>query len=239
MVTPIDPSQARRDWQAALQPTPDCLAADRLTGDLTPHEIQHVAGCARCQAERNLWEEFQESRPGEDEATVRDIAAELRRRRHLKTSTLAFPTPSVAQPRRLAVPAWLQIAAGLAVTTALGYGLWDRQPVLRDPGPAAPVYRSLSIETAAPDGDLAAAPRAFEWTPTDGVVRYDLKVREVDGTEFWSGSSAEPLLLVPPDVQLRIQPGKTLLWEVIGITARGDIAARSTPRRFRVVVRPS
>jgi hypothetical protein len=224
MVNPPDPSQVRRDWQAALQAGPDCLAIERLVGELSPEEVQHLAGCASCQAERRLLQEFEDARAGADDKAVRDIAAGLRRRRAGKAA-------------QAWVPAWFQVAAVLALTTAVGYGLWDREPALRAPSTDAPVYRSPSIETGGPDGDVSTAPVSFEWQPLDGAVRYAVTVREVDGTELWSASSAEPLVPIPPDVQLKMQPGKTLLWEVAAFTARGEVAARSTLRRFRVVGR--
>ena len=96
------------------------------------------------------------------------------------------------------------------------------------------MYRSTSIEIVAPRGDVSVTPAVFEWTPFDGAVRYDVHLREVDGTEVWSVSSTESHLPIPPDVRMKMVPGKTLIWDVVGITSRGDVAARSVGQRFRV-----
>ena len=238
MTTP-NPSQNRPDWQASLGHTPDCLGPDRLSAALTDDETEHVAGCARCQAERGLWVAFRDSHPGDDQAVVADVAAELRRRLHAGTvaGNVMSATP-LARPRMPTIPSWLRMAALLALATTVGYGLWDREPALRSPGPEAPVYRSTSIETVAPHGDLSVAPAVFAWLPLDGAVRYNVRVREVDGAEFWSASSTEPRLSIPPNVQRRMVTGKTLIWDVAGVTDRGDLVARSIGQRFRVGGQP-
>jgi hypothetical protein len=232
-VTTPDPSRSRLGWHTALEKSPDCLNPDRLSAALTQEETAHVAGCVRCQSEVRLWTEFRDSRPGDDQAMVDDLVTEFRRR-HADTPAGGAPTAAAARPRTRAVPSWLGVAALLAIATAVGYGLWEREPALRSPGPDVPVYRSTSIETVAPRGDVSVAPAVFEWVPLDGAVRYDVHLREVDGTEVWSASSTEPRLPIPSDVRLRMVPGKTLIWDVAGLTARGDVAARSVGQRFRV-----
>src|SRR5262245_18636603 len=73
---------ARAALDAASRTTPACLSFERLGGELTAMEREHVAACARCQTELTLLAEFNESIPAPDEgAAVQWIVAELRRRR--------------------------------------------------------------------------------------------------------------------------------------------------------------
>ena len=51
-------SDAQMNWKRELQRTAECPQVDRLPGILTLVESEHVAHCARCQAEMALWEEF-------------------------------------------------------------------------------------------------------------------------------------------------------------------------------------
>ena len=226
-----DPQRTQREWRAELQPTPDCLATDRVGADLTAAEQDHLAGCLLCQAELRLWETFKESRAGSDETVVQDIVADLTERQWAK-----LPSPAPVGVRRLTAGPWLSVAAVVILVVGLGYALWDPQPALGPPGGDDRITRSADLRIVSPIGDVLRLPLTFEWIAFEGAARYDVTVREVDGTELWTGSSVQPSVDLPPELGTIIVPGKTVIWVVTAIDAAGEILATSAPQRFRVVI---
>ena len=68
-------------WQQALEPGPSCLAIERFAETLTAAEAAHVAGCARCQTERELFAAYEANEPVEGEGlAVAWIASQTKRR---------------------------------------------------------------------------------------------------------------------------------------------------------------
>jgi hypothetical protein len=217
-----------------LQPGAGCLPLDRLGGPLSPPEAAHLESCARCRTELALFEEFQASAdsPGEG-AAVQWIVRELERRGGTAGSA-SDSEPSAARGwwswvfRPLLVPA----AAALAVLVA--YMAWDREPAVRDLQSPSPVYRTVELVAIDPVGEKASAPTTFVWDRVEGVVHYDLRLFEVDGTTVWQTSAAETHVSPPSTITRQFVPGKTLLWKVTARNAAGMAIAESTTQRFRI-----
>jgi hypothetical protein len=208
----------------AIQPTPDCLAVERLdASDLTTAERDHLATCARCQTELALWREFEASTPDASEtAAIAGIVAGLRRQRDGK-------------PRMVWMRGVMAAAAALIVGLGLVYVTRDRGPVPLDVKIDGPqTYRSRRIEAISPTGDLAAAPRELSWQPVEGAVRYDVVLREVDQSIVWRATSAVPHVALPPDVLARIVHTKPFLWEVDARDQAGASIGTTGTLRFRV-----
>ena len=212
-------------WRQAIDATPDCVAIERLLGDLTPAEEAHVDHCARCQAERALALEFELSVPGADEADVQAVAAELRRR------IAATRTTAMSRPSRSLSP-WLQLAAGVVFAAGLAYMVWDREPTIGKTD--SDVYRSNTVSVVGPVGDLAKPPARFEWTLVSGAARYRIDVREVDSTPVWSATTADVSVAAPPAVLQILVPGKALVWDITALDANGAVVAHSAEQRFRI-----
>jgi hypothetical protein len=223
-------SDPRTDWKNELRPTGECPAIERLTGELTQREIEHVSHCAHCQAEMALWKEFGEGKTAPDEAAeVEWIANEVRRRRAAQSSNVV----SIASRRKAMQPRMLAAAAMLVIAVATGYVIQNREPSINVPLDHTDVYRSSHIDVITPNGDISAAPGAVSWKAIPGATSYDLNVTEVDRTVLWHASTRETRVALPAAVVAQFVPGKTILWEV---TARrdGTIVADSGTQRFRV-----
>lgn len=233
MTTPLSPKgPVERRWRETLEPTADCVPLERLGDELTTMEQAHVAQCPRCQAELALFASLDaaEPRPGEG-AAVAWIAAETRRRLGA-AGLVPAPEPAAAPRRTSWLPSWALMAASLVAV--IGGAFLLRAPAVTIDVPAGEVYRSAGLEVVAPSGDVEAVPEAFTWTPVTGAVRYDLRVREVDGTELWRGTSPDPRLELPAAVRTEVLPAKTLEWQVIASDAGGRSLADSGVARFRL-----
>lgn len=233
MTTPLSPKgPVERRWRETLATTADCVPIERLGDELTTMEQAHMAQCARCQAELALFASLDadEPRPGEG-AAVAWIAAETRRR--LGTAGIV-PAPALAAPPRRTswLPSWALMAASFVAV--LGGAWLLRTPDVTIESPGGAVYRSAGLEVVAPSGDLDAVPEAFAWTPVPGAAHYEVRVREVDGTEVWRGTSPDPRLVLPAAVRTLVLPAKTLEWQVIASDATGRSLADSGVARFRL-----
>jgi hypothetical protein len=215
-----------------LQRTAACIPIERLDGEFNQAEREHLAVCARCQAERALWQEFTDSVPSPgDGAAVQWIAAEVRRRR-----AAAGPKRKVVWGRWLSPAAsfrWAAAAAAIVLAAGIGYLAWDREPALSSTSGDA-VYRSARVEAIAPMGDLQGAPRELSWVAVRQAVRYDVRVLEVDRSVVWSTASTTPHISLPAAVIARCVPGRSMLWEVDALDQSGSVIARSGTQRFRV-----
>ena len=214
-----------------LRTTPDCLTPERLSENLSESERQHVDTCSRCQAELRLWQEYEQGEVSPDEgAAVQWIVAELARRNAPVSKTampwVAWLTPAV---RKLAAA-----AAAIVLVAAVGYLVWDREPVIRDQAAAHDTYRTGRVDVVGPSGDLREAPAALEWVAVDNAVSYDIEILEVDDTPLWRATSTGSRIDLPPAVVRRLVPGKTVLWQVRARTARNDVIAESGRQQFRV-----
>jgi hypothetical protein len=227
-----DRIRGREVLQAAVGSTADCVPIERF-GTLTAEEQAHVDGCTHCEAELSLWQQFEANEPSADEgAAVQWIAAEIARRR----------APSAA-PVRAPRFAWLTgrafagAAAALFVIVAIGYSMIDREPSIATVPTETNTYRGASIRVTEPDGDVATAPESLKWAALPGAARYDVAIREIDGTTIWSGSSTGSDVSLPRSVVSQLAPGKSLTWEVTARDSSGAIVATSGTHRFRVLPR--
>lgn len=221
----------RSSLDRTLQPTPGCVPIERFAEALTAGETEHLQGCARCQAELALWQEFDASTPSADEgAAVQWVVTELERR--IKHAPSAVPHRAWWAGR---LPRFAAVAGTLAVTVLIGYSLWDPEPSVRVGQDRPQVYRTVGIRALAPIGDIAVAPRVLEWAPFSGAGTYDVQLLEVDRTVLWHGTAASPRIDLPSAVVSQLVPGKTVLWEVAARNAAGAVVAESGTQRFRVV----
>jgi hypothetical protein len=222
---------AREALKGIMQPTRECISVERFAEGLTPDDRDHVAGCARCQAEAALWNSVNDAAPRPDEgAAVQWIVRELQRRNQ---------TPVVAA-HAAGIGRWLSwwplsAAGALALAVTVGYVARDREPEPSGTGEALQNYRSAQIQLRSPIGDQSAVPRQLEWVAFPGAIGYDVSILEVDRTVLWSGSATDPRLALPASVTIRLVPGKTVLWEVTARDGSGKPVAVSGAQSFRVV----
>jgi len=207
------------------------VAIERFGEILTPEERAHIASCARCQAEMELWKSFNDDVTSPREAAdVRWVVEEMARRR-------AGGPPAVpVSSRRFGMARLLSAAAVIIVILGIGYFINNRQPSIDVPAGHDLAYRSAGIRVIAPSGDVSAAPARLAWTGIPGAASYDVRVLEVDGAILWRFSTRETGIDVPPAVRAQFVAGKTILWDV---TARRDatVLAESGTQKFRVAVR--
>ena len=201
------------DWRDILEPTPDCIAIDDLGGALTESQRTHVDGCARCQSELALFREVMAEESSDDS---RWIAEQLGRK---PANVVAF------RPRiiRFAYP----IAAALALVIGLAAWMQMREPAVDAPL-GRDIYRSGRLEVVAPRGDLAKPPHELRWKAVAHSTVYRVDLTEIDATRVWSGSTTETFIVLPPDVQSRFAPGKTLQWKVAAFRANELLAVSET-----------
>jgi hypothetical protein len=225
-------SQTREQWKRVLRPLGDCVAIERFGELMEPKEREHIASCARCHSEMELWKEFNDETTTPEEAeAVRWIADEVAHRR----TSGAEARPSVS--RRFAThPRMLAAAAMLFLALGIGYIIDNRAPSIDVPAGHNLEYRSAGIQVIAPTGDVATAPTRLEWIAIPGATSYYVQIVEVDRAILWRVSTRQPRVDVPPAVSAQFVPGKTILWEV---TARRDatVLAESGTQKFRVAVK--
>jgi hypothetical protein len=215
----------------ALRGNDACIPLERLDAPLTDRERQHVAGCARCQAELALWEELRDAAPPPgEEAAVQWIAGELRRRRAGRQPA-GVPTRMLSMVR--ARPT-LALAASLVLVAGLMFAQWDREPAVSGRQSEANEYRGTRLDVVGPAGDLEKVPEYLEWVAFSGAERYDVTILEVDRTVVWRGVSTATRLVLPAVVAARLTPGKALQWEVRAVDRHGAAVASSAMQRFRL-----
>ena len=234
MTTPSSPrpASARQQWHQALTPGPDCLPLERLDAELTAGERIHVAGCARCQSELEMFQAFAANAPVEGEGlAVAWIAAQTKRRLDASRETATHAaTPAPATWR---LPSWALMAASVAAVVA-GATLLMRPEAPTAVTETAPAYRGAHVAFTEAAGDLDGAPVSVAWTRVDGAVNYDLRLLEVDGTELWRVTTSSPMVSVPADARAAFLPGRTLVWRVEARDAGGRTLVSSGDTRARV-----
>ena len=129
-------------------------------------------------------------------------------------------------------------AAGIVLVASVGYLMWDREPIVRQPSLSAPLERGGKIDALVPTGDVAHAPDAFSWAPVEGAATYELTVMEVDRSVLWRESSSVSRVTPPATLAARLVPGKAVLWEVTARNAAGSVIAESGTARIRVITVP-
>ena len=226
--------RAREELERQLQPTPHCIPIERLGDALTKVERDHLAVCARCQAELALWQSFADSTPVPDEnGAVEWVASELHRRR-AESRTGSAGAVTANWLTRLGSRTLVAVAA--SVLLALAYVAWDPEPEIDEPQSAQHDRRTTRVEVVAPLGDLKTAPKELIWVAVDGAVRYDVRVLEIDGNILWSAFSSVARVDLPAAVTSQFVPGKSIDWQVAALDIDGAPLAVSGTQRFRVLV---
>lgn len=233
---PFGESPAHSAWKAALAPSPDCIAIEKLAEPLSGADAEHLARCPRCQAELALWNGFNEpAQSAEEGAAGTWVARELRRR--------SAATPARRQAwwqRLLSVPAYrlsgalaaiLLLAGGIAV-----YNLRSRTALVAGvDGEGA--LRSQTVVLVAPLGDLDARPAELRWQPVPAAATYMVEILEVDRHSLWKSETAQTRSSIPGNIRALMAPGKTLLWQVSATNSSGASLATSGFQKFRVKVK--
>jgi hypothetical protein len=235
----------RELFRAALGPQADCppyQELERLIGDrpgsaaLGPLR-QHVDSCTYCQTELRLLGDFSRGavQPS-DAAAVRLVTKRLQKRSAEILPRYSGPWwKSLLAPSRSTVP--LLAMAGLLLAAGLTFQLRRmRQPDLQPARDAMQdVLRSNNILPVAPVGDIGQAPAELKWQLAPGAREYEVHLMEVDHRELWKARTSETRVQLPPSVQARVVPTKTLLWQVMAFDAAGRAIAESQPVRFRLL----
>lgn len=206
----------------------------------------HLAACAACATEFELFREFVEAWPRDQErADVDWIVHRLRSSAVAAGETAEAPAPSQGERPGFRFWEWMEPArwawAGAAAAAAMAIALFINQGAApRVPsrlGPEAMVLRSTELAAVAPIGDLSASPSVLQCEPAEGAALYRFELREVDRTLLWSGESAEPRIELPAEIRAAAVPAKTLLWSVVAVDASGAELGKTAPQRFRVAPR--
>lgn len=209
-------------WKEVLAPTPDCIAIERLGGELDAASLAHLETCARCQAELAMFREFESGdRSAEEAEATQWIAGELQRRLAEDNKVVPFRTKSLR-------PLYAAAAAILLVVGA-AYFVQFREPSV-DPLGTANVYRSARLEGLAPTGDIPSAPNELRWSRVDGASHYEIRILEIDATEVWRTRTTEPHVVLPSAVVAQFKPGKTLSWEVQAFRGNEILTASGTEK---------
>jgi hypothetical protein len=225
-------SDWRQPWQNALQPSPDCIAIDRLGGELSDRERDHLAKCPRCQAEMALFDAFNSESASPDEIREgRWMVSELHRRLDAPSNVKPF------QSRRRPVHV-LAAAAVVVIVAGAAYWMDHREPELSTGINVQSVYRTSRLDVIAPLGSLPKIPQELKWRRVARATSYSVQMLEIDRTLLWSAETAGESIPLPADVMARCAPGKSILWEVKA--RRGsEVLASSGTQRFHVVLSPA
>jgi hypothetical protein len=228
--------EAHKRLAAAFGPTADCVAIDELMlllegrrGEQEQRRAAaHLAICAYCTAELELFSEFESPSVREDEkAHVNAIVTRLRKK---------SPAPRERWWQSMWKPGFL-VPASIALTAALVamvFVLPPRQALGPVVTSGQDVMRSQRVELIAPAGDVAQPPREIEWRPVASASHYQVRLFEVDNTALWETTVSQPRAPLPADVRGKILPLKTLLWQVTALDANGAVLADSGKQSFRL-----
>lgn len=247
---PNNESSEREILQASLGPSADCPPLDELlreagTGAPAGESVVslHLKSCTYCQSELSLWQSFEN--PGPSGADVRKVisrlgekmAARLVRRRPEGQAGSGWRRWFTLQ---WSTPAWLATAACLLLVTGVVLELRNsgHHSDLGDVSPSPAILRSFDIAVVSPSGDVSERPREIRWELVRGATKYEVSLLEVDRTEIWRTSGTSDRVSLPPEVQARVVPTKTLLCEIQAFDAFGTKLGDSGPVRFRLIGKP-
>jgi hypothetical protein len=226
-------------WREGVSAGEGCLSLDALQelvrgGASDPKTAQHAAGCPHCQAELAMLRSFESSLgPGDDQAAVEWVAAQLQSGQELPSSPVRMPFWRGS----LRVP---QLAGTAAIVLLIGLGLSlyistrQERPLLHGEPSGNQNMRSGDVRLISPSGNYEQVPEDFRWEAVPQAKNYTVQLFEVDGTVLWSGQSAESVLRASPDLKAKMRPGKALLWKVTALDASGKPIASSSTERFRI-----
>jgi hypothetical protein len=212
-------------------PTPECLTIEALSSaELDGAARRHVESCAHCRNELALLRTFMDAEPNlEEKASVDWIAAEARRR-------IVAQTASRGREKSLwerltawipsGTPGWVPAGAMACLVLLLGSGVYllrhDR--AIGAPQAGEDLWRSATVSVIRPIGDVVAAPADLAWQAVPKASKYHVRLLEVDRREIWSADTPGTQIAIPPEIAAQLQPGRTLLWQVVANGAAGPLA---------------
>ncbi len=212
----------------ALKATTECLGEERLLALESAEDKQHLADCPRCQAERKLLDQFFSSETSPEEQKQVDWIA-----KQLAKNPVAKPTgwrSWFTLPRLSAISlAMASVLVFISLRTTM-----NTAPSIDDTTTNLSNFRSGEVKLNTPTGNIATAPKAFTWEEVKGAARYRVSLMEVDQNVLWSMEINTISMEVPEEVQVKMVPAKTLLWQVDALDASGMVIASSPAERFRV-----
>ncbi len=233
----LNPGEFYRSGLGRTAACPPPEALERLVKGSDPTLSAHIASCGYCRTELELMRSFELADvPAEDRRAVQEIAGRLAQQQ------VSGFRPA-APPRR----AWWRLggtwlrpavlsAAGILVVVAIALELrHGAPPALRGVAGGTQVYRSQSLAVLSPSGDLQSVPRELRWEPVASAVTYRVRILEVDGNELWSAATADTAIALPPAVQARFVPAKTLLVNVTALDGHQQKLAESDNVRMRIL----
>ena len=201
----------------------------------------HVDQCPNCRTELEMLRSFTSNQIAEREKpAVNAIAARLKTRPAInRNAGRAAIESQHAWWKRMLEVRWLSptaatlaivlVVAGVAIELRRG-----KQPAI-DVVTGTEVLRSSAIAILSPIGDLREKPTEIRWEPVPNVVRYRVRIMEVDRAELWSSDTTLPRIVLPPTVETLIVPSKTLFVQVAAFDASGRKIAESETTRFRLL----
>jgi hypothetical protein len=95
--------------------------------------------------------------------------------------------------------------------------------------------RSHQVTVIAPMGDVLKVPAQVQWQAVSGAAKYEVRLLEVDRTELWKAETAYSHIDLPPSVQSRIVPAKSLVLQVRAFDSAGQSVGESDMVRFRLL----
>ena len=212
----------------ALKATTECLGEERLLALESAEDKQHLADCPRCQAERKLLDQFFSSETSPEEQKQVDWIA-----KQLTKNPVAKPTgwhSWFTLPRMSAISlAMASVLVFISLRTTM-----NTAPSIDDTTTNLSNFRSGEVKLNTPTGNIAATPKAFTWEEVKGAARYRVSLMEVDQNVLWSMEINTFSIAVPEEVQVKMVPAKTLLWQVEALDVSGKVIASSPTERFRV-----
>lgn len=240
-----------RELKAALGPTSACPPIEQLgqyadavlPGSERSALESHILRCSNCQSELALLRQFTDVavRP-EEERSIAWITAKLQSRaQEIYAPVSATRTARTPWWRVIFTPPALSRAALVVgcLFIVISGSLYLRRgsaPVLNtvlDSG--SEVVRSNAVPLISPKGDLTMRPDSLQWQAVPGAARYQVSIMEVDRTELWKTEATAVSVEIPGAVRARIQPAKSLLWQVIALDAAGKRLGASDLEKFRLV----
>jgi len=234
----------------ALSPTSSCpdieqlgQYADGMIDTATRHKVEsHVAACPHCKSEIALLREFEEAavRP-EEQRQVAWISARLRdRSKEIPTSGSTPDAERMPWWKALLTPpavSRLALALGCILIMVSGSIYLSRSsaPVLNTTlNSGADVMRSNTVQIISPKGDLSQKPSMLQWEAVPHAVRYQVRITEVDRTELWKAETSAVGIQLPDEVRAKIQPAKSLRWQVTALDSSGKPIGSSSSESFRL-----
>jgi len=212
----------------------DAIAASRWSG--------HVQVCGFCQTELHLLQTFLADRPPHATQNASN-AAEILATKRKEIFKQAFPPPnstpwwkSAFTLRRVAQASFAAAAVLLLAGAVIFLRSTGPQPQLEAGNQNAPeVLRSASFSLVSPSGDVRERPTEIRWELVSGAASYQVRLLEVDRSEFWKASTTDSRIEIPEAIRARIVPAKTLFADVKAFDSSGNQIASTELVRFRLV----